>query len=83
MMMIDLVINKRQSMSRDERQVDGLIAVLRKIAADLESGNAVELDFNIKTEQLDDYDEFNITLQTFHKRYKRTEVKEISSKVKK
>lgn len=62
----DILVAKRLQMSRESRQVDGLIAMLRRIANDLESGRAVESDFEIQVEEGDHVDAIDMTLTTYH-----------------
>lgn len=62
----DILVAKRLQMSRESRQVDGLIAMLRRIASDLEGGRAVESDFEIQVEEGNNLDAIDITLTTYH-----------------
>lgn len=64
--MADLIVAKRLGMNREDRQVDGLIGMLRRIANDLETGKAVESDFNIKIEEGNNLDAIDLTLTTYH-----------------
>lgn len=62
----DVLVAKRLQMDREERQVEGLIGILRKIADDLENGKAIESDFNIQVEEGENLDAIDITLTTYH-----------------
>lgn len=62
----DIYAAKRLKMSREDRQVDGLIGILRKIADDLEKGSAIESDFDIKVEEGLNLDAIDLTLTSFH-----------------
>lgn len=51
--MIDIMIAERSKLSRESRKVDGIIAMLRKIADDLEElNNFDEIDLRVKTYHL-------------------------------
>lgn len=63
---VDLMVAERTKMTREARQVDGLIYMLRKVADDLESGQAMELDFDIEIEELNHLDEIDLHVKTYH-----------------
>jgi hypothetical protein len=63
---VDLFVAARLKRSREERQVDGLIQLLSRIVSDLESGRAVEMDFDIQVDEHTNVDCINLKLQTFH-----------------
>lgn len=62
----DLMVAERTKMSREARQVDGLIFMLRKVADDLEAGMAMELDFDIEIEELNHLDEIDLHVKSYH-----------------
>lgn len=63
---IDIMIAERSKLSREARKVDGIIAMLRKIADDLEADRAIELDYTIDIEELNNFDEIYLRVKTYH-----------------
>lgn len=59
---------KKMEVPPVDRDIYGLCAMLRRLADDLEKGNAVELDFDIDVESLKVFDYMKIKLETYHKR---------------
>ena len=62
----DILVAKRLEMTREARQVDSLVGILRKIADDLENKRAIESDFNIEVEEGDNLDAIDLKLTTYH-----------------
>ncbi len=65
-----VVVPLRKQKSREERDVNGLIMVLLRIANDLHDGKAVETDFNIDITELKNYDMIDLKITTYHEKAK-------------
>lgn len=74
----EMVAVKKSQMSLKQRGVDGLAAVLRKVADDIEKGRAVEAEFDLKVDQsLEMFDYMTIHLETYHVRQPKKDKKEL------
>lgn len=62
------MVAERSKMPREARKVDGIIMMLRKIADDLENDRAIELDYSIHIEELNNFDEIELHMKTYHLR---------------
>lgn len=66
--LIELAINERRNMPAEKRDLPGLVAVLRKLADDLISGRAVEMDFSVEIEDLNNYEMLHFSIDTYHQK---------------
>lgn len=57
---------KKMPIGPDKRDIDSLVRVFKKLADDLESGTAIEGDFNIELEDKEDYTVMDITIETYY-----------------
>lgn len=62
----ELVAVAKMKKGPKNRDIEGLVGMLRQVASDLESGKAIEGDFNITVEETSQFDVMDLTLETYH-----------------